>query len=301
VKIVVVGLGKMGAQIAERFLEHGHQVVAIDPNPEAVSQITAQGASGAVDRADAAAQFNGEQVVVWLMIPAGLVTQELTAWLEVLPEGSIVIDGGNSDFRNTIKHYEQAQAKQVELVDVGTSGGILGVKNGFSMMVGGSRTAYEHIEPLLQALSNPSGGYRYFGDSGAGHYVKMVHNAIEYGLMESLAEGYRMLKEGPYDNLSLADAGAVWQEASIIKSDLNQLAAEAMAENPNLDGIDGYVAESGEARWTLEVAEAKNIKLEAIQAALDVRINSQNGQTDFRTKMLAELRNKFGGHHLNKD
>lgn len=300
-KIVVVGLGKMGAQIAERFLGHGHQVVAIDPDPSAVEQIVAKGATKATDRADAVAQFKGEQVVVWLMIPAGLVTQELTAWLEVLPQNSIVIDGGNSDFRDTIKHHDQAVAGQAELIDVGTSGGILGVKNGFSMMVGGSKAAYDLVEPLLLALSQPSGGYRYFGGSGAGHYVKMVHNAIEYGVMESLAEGYRMLKEGPYENLNLADAGAVWQEASIIKSDLNQLAAEAMAENPNLDGIDGYVAESGEARWTLEVANSKNIKLEAIQAAFDVRVASQNGQTDFRTKLLAELRNKFGGHHLNKD
>lgn len=300
-KVAIVGLGKMGMQIADRFLEHGHQVVAIDPNPDTVKLAVEKGANGASDRSDAVSQFGDDQAVVWLMIPAAIVQSELAEWLKVLPAGSIVIDGGNSDFRNTKKHYEAAKSSGVSLVDVGTSGGILGIKNGFSMMVGGDKEAYETIEPLLKSLAPPSGGYRYFGQPGAGHYVKMVHNAIEYGVMESLAEGYRMLAEGSYQNLDVAAAGEVWQQASIIKSDLNQLCAEIMQENPNFDGIDGYVAESGEARWTLDVAKEKGVKLPAIQAAFDVRIASASGDISFTTKMLAALRNKFGGHHLNKD
>lgn len=299
-KVALVGLGKMGMQIAERFLGDNHGVIAIDPNPDTVNAAAQKGATSATDRAEAVSQFNGEPPVVWLMIPAGIVDKELDEWLNVLPEGSIVIDGGNSDFRDTKKHYETAKTRSAELIDVGTSGGILGMKNGFSMMVGGDETAYQKITPLLDSLAAPRGGYHYFGPSGSGHYVKMVHNAIEYGVMESLAEGYRMLREGPYERLDLAAAGKVWQESSIIQSDLNQLAADIMAENPELNGIEGYVAESGEARWTLDVAADKNIELPAIQAAFDVRIASQKGEISFATKLLAALRNKFGGHHLNK-
>lgn len=300
-KVIVVGLGKMGMQIVERFVEHKHNVIAIDPEPAAVKLAVEKGATSAVSRAKAAEQFDGQQVVVWLMIPAHIVDGELAAWLEVLPSASIIIDGGNSDFRLTKKRFQTARDKGVELIDVGVSGGILGIKNGFSMMVGGNQETASKIVPLLDSLALPRGGHHYFGDSGAGHYVKMVHNAIEYGVMESLAEGYRMLSEGPYEHMDVAAAGAVWQKESIIASDLNQLCAEIMAENPRLSEIDGYVAESGEARWTLEVAKAKDITLPAIQSALDVRVASENGEVNFATRMLAALRNKFGGHHLNKE
>lgn len=300
-KVVVVGLGKMGMQIVERFLEHKHEVVAIDPEPAAVKLAAQKGAVGAASRAKAAEMFDGQPVVVWLMIPANVVDSELAEWLAVLPSASIVIDGGNSDFRLTKKRYETARNKGVELVDVGTSGGILGIKNGFSMMVGGNQEAFSKITPLLESLSQPRGGYHYFGEPGAGHYVKMIHNAIEYGVMESLAEGYRMLHEGPYEQLDLAAAGRVWQQASIIASDLNELCAEIMEENPRLSEIDGYVAESGEARWTLEVAKSRGIDLPGIQTALDVRVASERGEVNFATRMLAALRNKFGGHHLNKE
>lgn len=300
-KVAVVGLGKMGMQIVERFLEHNHEVIAIDPEPDAVKAAVSKGATGAKSRAEAAESFDGQSAVVWLMIPSNVVDSELAEWLKVLPSTSIVIDGGNSDFRLTKKRYETAREKGIELIDVGTSGGILGIKNGFSMMVGGEQEAFSKIEPLLESLAVPRGGYHYFGPSGAGHYVKMVHNAIEYGVMESLAEGYRMLREGPYELLDLAAAGRVWQQSSIIASDLNELCAEIMEENPRLSEIDGYVAESGEARWTLDVAKDKDIKLPAIQAAFDVRIASESGDVSFATRLLAALRNKFGGHHLNKE
>lgn len=299
-KLAVVGLGKMGAQIAQMLIEAGHQIVAVDPNPEAVQAAAGFGAIAATTRVDAVSKFvDGEPAIVWLMIPAKFVTDEVAGWREVLPADSIVIDGGNTDFRETKGHAASLAEKNIKFVDVGTSGGILGLKNGFSMMAGGDEDAYHTILPVLDVLAGGRGGHDYFGPAGAGHYVKMVHNAIEYGMMESLAEGYRMLREGAYENLDLAKAGDIWQRASVIESTLNELAAEVMHEDQNLANADGYVAESGEGRWTLEIAKQKGIELPAIQTAFDVRLASQNGTTNYTTKLLAELRNKFGGHPLN--
>jgi 6-phosphogluconate dehydrogenase len=185
------------------------------------------------------------------------------------------------------------------MLDIGTSGGVWGMANGFSMMVGGNESAYQTVTPALDTLSTPNGGHKYFEQSGSGHYVKMVHNAIEYGMMESLAEGYRMLKEGPYTDINLASAGDVWQQSSVVTSWLNDLTRQALHENPELNDISGVVAESGEARWTLETAKELNIPLPAIQASFDVRLESQNGNTNFATKLLAAMRNKFGGHNIN--
>ncbi|HET6622323.1 MAG TPA: NADP-dependent phosphogluconate dehydrogenase [Candidatus Saccharimonadales bacterium] len=299
-KITIVGLGKMGSQIAERLVKSGHSVVAVDPSLAAIKAAEAFGAGSADSRQDVAEKFADEPVAVWLMIPAQFVSAEVEAWLEVLPEGSLLIDGGNTDFRETRRHAELCGAKGVNFVDVGVSGGVLGAQAGFSMMVGGDQAGYERIKPILEALAQPSGGYDYFGSAGAGHYVKMVHNAVEYGMMEALAEGYQILKEGPYDNLDLAKAGAVWQKASVIESTLNQLVAEVMVENPSQDGVSGYVAESGEARWTLEVAKETGIELPVIKTALGVRIRSGQGEVSYATKVLASLRNKFGGHKINK-
>ena len=298
-KLVLVGLGKMGGQIARRLIESGHEIVAVDPNPDAVAAAAEFGAIASTNRIDAISKFNGERVVVWLMIPATYVNDEITEWCSVLPEDAILIDGGNTDFRETKKHAALAEAKNVRFVDIGVSGGVMGLENGFSMMAGGNESAYETIRPVLDALSAPRGGYDYFGEVGSGHYVKMVHNAIEYGVMEALAEGYRMLREGPYKDLDLAKAGDVWQKASVIESTLNKLAAEIMHEDKTLSNASGYVAESGEARWTLEEAEKAHITLPAIQAAFDVRLASEKGDISYTTKLLAELRNKFGGHPLN--
>lgn len=299
-KIAVVGLGKMGAQIAKRLIEYQHQVIAVDPNATAVQAAADFGAEAARDRADAVARFGSEQAIAWLMIPAQFVTSEVEEWLKVLPAGSLLIDGGNTDYRETQKHVRMAAAKDVKFVDVGVSGGVLGTANGFSMMVGGDEASYQHIKPILDALSQPRGGHEYFGESGSGHFVKMVHNAIEYGMMESLAEGYEVLHEGPFKDLDLAKAGRVWQKASVIESTLNGLVAEIMAEDQSLNGASGYVAESGEARWTLEAAQESRLELPVIQASLDVRLASAQGKTSYATKLLAELRNKFGGHKINK-
>lgn len=298
-KLVLVGLGKMGGQIAKRLIESGHEVVAVDPNPDAVAAASEFGAIASTSRIDAVSKFNGERVIVWLMIPAAYVNDEIVEWCKVLPQDAILIDGGNTDFRETKKHAVLAGEKNVRFVDIGVSGGVMGLANGFSMMAGGDNAAYDAVVPILDALSAPRGGHDYFGEVGSGHYIKMVHNAIEYGMMEALAEGYQMLREGPYKDLDLAKAGDVWQKASVIESTLNKLATEIMHEDKTLASASGYVAESGEARWTLEEAERAHITLPAIQAAFDVRLASEKGDISYTTKLLAELRNKFGGHPLN--
>jgi 6-phosphogluconate dehydrogenase len=304
-KIAIQGLGRMGMQIAERLSLEGHTVIAHNRSPEPMETAAGFGALPATTKHDVLHAFGGDHVIVWIMLPADIVETHINEWLELLPQGSVIVDGGNSDFRLTKQRAEHIQAAGMELVDVGTRGGVLGFDNGFSMMVGGSEAGYRVLEPALTSLSKPHGSYHYFGGNGAGHYVKMVHNAIEYGMMESLAEGYRLLQDGAYDGIDLAAAGDVWQRGSIIASSLNQLSAEALHENPTLDGIEGIVAESGEARWTLEYAKEKNIPLPAIQAAFDVRLASQldtkdGGERTFATKLLAAMRNKFGGHKLNK-
>ena len=300
-KIVIVGLGKMGSQIAKKLQSAGHEIWGVVIDPLQIPELAEQGIHASLDRKEALGFFAGERATVWLMIPADVVDPELEAWLELLPQNSVMIDGGNSDYRLTRVRAAKAAEKGVHLVDVGTSGGVHGLTNGFSMMIGGEQTAYEHVEPFLKVLSEPSGAYHYFGASGSGHYVKMVHNGIEYGIMQSLAEGYRMLEEGPFKgHIDLAAAGEVWQHGSVITSWLNELTAEALAENPKLEGIEGFVAESGEARWTLETAAELGIPLPAIQAAFDVRLRSQQGDTNYATKLLAAMRNKFGGHTINK-
>ncbi len=298
-KVGFIGLGKMGSQMVTRLIEGGHEVVATDRNQETIQLAVEQGAVAAADRDELVGKL-GSPAVVWLMIPSQAVSDELAALLPLLPAGSIVIDGGNSDFRETRTHAATCLAAGVHLMDVGTSGGVLGLKDGFSMMIGGDPDVFKTIEPLIKALAQPN-GYRYFGSPGAGHYVKMIHNAIEYGMMESYAEGYRLLKDGTdYPELDLAAIADVWQHGSIIASMLNGLVADIFAENPTLEGIDGYVAQSGEAKWTLEAATKQQIDMPAVQASLDVRSASEQGNITFATKLLAAMRNAFGGHKLNK-
>lgn len=299
-KIAVAGLGRMGMQIVQKLAEDGQTVIAQNRSPEKVDQAARHGAVAAYEKTEVIEAFEGDQVVLWIMVPAESIDEQLDEWLALVPEGSIIIDGGNSDFRLTRKRAEKVLAKGSVLLDSGTSGGVWGYENGFSMMVGGDKAAFEQIEPVFRTLSLPHGAYQHFGAAGSGHYVKMVHNAIEYGMMESLAEGYRLLKEGPYENLDLAAAGEVWQHGSVVTSWLNELSQAALAENPELEGIEGYVAESGEARWALETAKNLGIPLPAIQTSFDVRLASQKGDTSFTTKMLAAMRNKFGGHSINK-
>jgi 6-phosphogluconate dehydrogenase len=301
-KIVIHGLGRMGLQISRKLSENNHEVIAHNRSHEPIEEAVSYGATAAYTKREAVQAFGDGAVVIWLMLPEEIVKSQTEEWLSLIPSGSIVIDGGNSDFRHTQKLNKILIDKGSFLVDVGTSGGVWGYQNGFSMMVGtDSAEVFQKLEPVLQTLSKPEGAYFHFGPSGSGHFVKMVHNAVEYGMMESLAEGYNMLKSGPFADIDLAAAGEVWQHHSVVTSWLNQLSRDALRENPTLNGIDGYVAESGEARWTLEVAKEKNLAMPAIQAAFDVRLASQRGEVTFATKLLAAMRNKFGGHNLNKE
>jgi 6-phosphogluconate dehydrogenase len=300
-KIIVTGLGRMGSQIAHKLADSGFDVIANNRSRTPIDDAIAYKAKAAYTKEEAIAAAGSEQVIIWMMIADTAMEEELAKWLKLVPAGSIIIDGGNSDYRLTQKRALNVKDRGSAYIDVGTSGGVWGYRNGFSMMAGGDQTAYEIIEPVLKSLAAPKGSYGYFGASGAGHFVKMVHNAIEYGMMESLAEGYRLLKEGPAEGIDLALASEVWQHGSVIVSWLNQLAGQALADNPELDGIDGKVAESGEARWALETAQAKDIPMPAIKAAFDVRLASQAGQINFTTKLLAAMRHQFGGHKINPD
>jgi 6-phosphogluconate dehydrogenase len=299
--IAVQGLGRMGMQIVRKLCENGHTVVAHNRSQGPLDEAAGYGATIATTKQAVVEAFDGQPLAVWVMLPADIVDDQVDEWLTLAPAGSIIIDGGNSDYRQTKQLNEAVKAKNCSLIDVGTSGGVWGYQNGFSMMVGGDdQAAVESVTPALTTLAKPEGAFHHFGPSGSGHFVKMTHNAVEYGMMESLAEGYRVLKEGPYQGLDLAAAGEVWQHHSVVTSWLNELCRDALRENPELEGIEGYVAESGEARWTLETARDLNLPLPSIQAAFDVRLASQKGEVNFATKLLSAMRNKFGGHQLNK-
>jgi len=300
-KIAISGLGRMGGQIAQKLAEDGHEIIAHNRSPEPIAEAVKHGAHAAYKKEDVVTAFAGQPVVLWIMLPAEIIDAQLDEWLKLVPKGSLIIDGGNSDFRHDKARAEKVKAAGSSFMDVGTSGGVWGYKNGFCMMAGGDEQDFKKIEPALKTLAAPSGGYDYFGPNGTGHFVKMVHNAVEYGMMQSLADGYLILKEGPFKEIDLAKAGNVWQKKSVITSWLNELATEALSENPELKGIEGKVAETGEARWTLEVAKEMGIPMPAIQSAFDVRVASQNGEINFGTKLLAAIRNKFGGHAINPD
>lgn len=298
-KVGFIGLGRMGSQMVARLLNNSHQVVAYDVDPAAAQRVRRLGARPVQTRQELV-QALGERPVVWLMIPARYVDTEIGELLQLLPSGGIIVDGGNSDYRKTLERYSRCREKGIELVDVGTSGGVLGLHDGFSMMVGGTDQAVRAVEPLIKSLAQAH-GYRHFGPTGTGHYIKMVHNAIEYGLMESYAEGYRLLKEGPLHDIDLAGVASVWQRGSIIQSHLNGLAADALRKHPQLDQTDGIVFETGETGWALDVADEASVDMPSIAAAVKVRRDSEKGHVNFATKLLAVLRHAFGGHPLRRD
>lgn len=299
-KIGFIGLGRMGGNMVGRLIKGGHEVLVTGRNPEHVAAAAAEtGATAAKDYADLVHNL-GDNPVVWLMLPSDVVEGEISKIIDLMPKGGVIVDGGNSDYRETKRRAGLAAERGVTLVDAGTSGGILGATAGYCIMVGGDKPAVDRLEPLFQCLAQP-GGWAYMGPAGSGHYVKMIHNAIEYGMMESLAEGFNLLKNGSdYQDLNLAQIAGIWQHGSVVESLLNRLCGEALRQSPGLDGIDGFVAESGEARWTLETAKEQNLPMPAVQAAMDVRLASQQGQTNFGTKLLAAMRHGFGGHAINK-
>ncbi len=297
-KIGMVGLGKMGGNMAARLVNSGHEVVGIDPSEDNAQMAVDRGVAVVTDKEQLLDSLP-EQKIVWLMIPSQFVTDQINAWLEILPSGSVIIDGGNSKFEETIKHGKLANDKGVQFVDVGVSGGIIGAKAGYSLMVGGELSVYSLLGPIFESLAQP-GGFGHFGPTGSGHYIKMVHNAIEYGMMEAFAEGYDLIEASPFPPVDYAKLAGVWQNGSVVQSFLNSLAIQIFSENRNLDGIEGKVNMLGEAQWAADFAKSKNVDVRVIQASIDRRAESMDGNISFATKFLAALRNHFGGHAINK-
>jgi 6-phosphogluconate dehydrogenase len=301
-KLGIIGLGRMGTGIAERLLEGGHEVVAWNRHADKVQPLVDKGAT----RAETIADFKNLPAprVVWAMVPAGEATEEVifgeNGLASTLEPGDIIIDGGNSHYTDSVAHSKRLLADHnIHLIDIGTSGGLSGRENGYCLMVGGDTGSYEHIKPALESIDQ-SGGLGHFGPAGAGHYVKMVHNAIEYGMMQSMAEGFDLLMHCEYADLDLHQVADVWQHGSIVESFLIGLCRNVFATNPHLDGIEGYVAENGEARWTVEAAKAHHVTLPSVELALKVRADSQTGTVTDTTRILAALRQEFGGHSIEK-
>lgn len=297
-KVGFVGLGKMGSQIVRKLLDAQHQVVVYDVNPDAVAACTKLGATPASGREELV-RLLGKRPTVWLMIPADFVQAEVDTFSLVLPKDSILVDGGNSHFTDTIARHQQCHGNGISYVDVGTSGGVMGLTQGFSMMVGGEAAAVKRIKPLLHILAQPHGTYSHVGPSGYGHYVKMIHNGIEYALMQAYAEGYDLLRYGPLANIDLAAVAKTWQQGSIVASTLNALTADILHRNPELHGIAGRVDSNGEGAWTEQAASQAGIAMPGLRAALAVRnASKQPGGDYFATKLLAAMRHEFGGHPL---
>jgi 6-phosphogluconate dehydrogenase len=285
-QIGMVGLGRMGAGMAARLRAGGHEVVGYDRDP-AVTEVATL--------ADLVAKL-GAPRVVWVMVPAGEPTQQtIDALAELLEIGDVVIDGGNSNFRDTIRRAEALAEQGVELVDAGTSGGVWGLERGFCLMTGGSPAAFRRVEPALATLAPPN-GYAHVGGSGAGHFVKMVHNGIEYGLLQAYAEGFEILKASKvYPGLDLHQVADLWRHGSVVASWLLDLTERALAADPNLTGVAGYVPDSGEGRWTIMEAIEEDVPANVIAASLFARFASRQDDS-FAMKMIAALRNQFGGH-----
>ncbi|MCB4756381.1 MAG: decarboxylating 6-phosphogluconate dehydrogenase [Elusimicrobia bacterium] len=297
-QIGLIGLGRMGMNMARRLLRAKHEVVVFNRTLEKVDLISKEGAVGTRSLEEFVQKLKAPRVA-WLMLPAGQTLDDHIEKLGALLEkGDIVIDGGNSYYKDDLRHAEALKKKGIRYLDAGVSGGIWGLKNGYCSMVGGEKKDFDTIEPLLKDLA-PKDGYFYCGPTGAGHYVKMVHNGIEYGLMQAYAEGLELLKASPYD-LDLKKIADLWNHGSVVRSWLLELAAEALAEDPQLASLSGYVEDSGEGRWTAKEAIDRGVAAPVISMALYQRFLSREKDT-FGNKVLAALRNKFGGHEVVKE
>ena len=290
----MIGLGRMGANMAERLTRGGHRVTGFDPNPEARARAAAAAASlpQLVEKLAAPR-------VLWLMVPAGPPVDETIAALAPhLAAGDTLIDGGNSFYRDTQRRARQLTESRIAYVDVGTSGGIWGRENGYCMMVGGEQAIVERLRPVFQTLApTPEKGWAHVGPSGAGHFVKMVHNGIEYGLMQAYAEGFALMQHKRDFSLDLHAIAEVWREGSVIRSWLLDLTASALRENPGLDGIAPHVADSGEGRWTVAEAIALDVPAPVITLSLLERLRSRD-RNSYTDRLLAALRREFGGHDV---
>ncbi|MBL8045382.1 MAG: decarboxylating 6-phosphogluconate dehydrogenase [Anaerolineales bacterium] len=300
-EIAIVGLGKMGGNMARRLLKGGHRVVGFNRSREVIDQITAEaGMTPAYTLAEAVSKLSAPRAV-WLMLPAGQATLDgVKQLMELLTPGDIVIDGGNSNYKDDARNAELLKTKNIHFVDVGTSGGIWGLTEGYSMMVGGEKEAVEHLRPIFEALAPAADkGWGHVGPHGAGHYVKMVHNGIEYGMMQAYAEGFEIMKAKKEFGLDLHQISRIWQNGSVVRSWLLDLTADALAEDQDLSAIKGFVPDSGEGRWTVFDSIDLDVPAPIITLSLMMRFVSRQDES-YAAKLLAAMRNKFGGHAVKK-
>jgi 6-phosphogluconate dehydrogenase len=297
-RLAMIGLGRMGGNMSERLMKGGHEVVVYDRSAEAVANYVRLGATASSGAGDAAAKL-GAPRVVWIMVPAGKpVDDTIAAMLPSLAKGDVIIDGGNSNFRDSMRRAAELRAKGIEFIDSGTSGGIWGLANGYCLMIGASDSAFQLCEPIFRTLA-PENGYAHVGPPGAGHYVKMIHNGIEYGMLQAYAEGYEILHCSKDFKLDLRQIAAVWNHGSVVRSWINELAEQAFAADATLADIKGYVEDSGEGRWTVQEAIDLNVPAPVITLSLLARLQSRESDA-FSAKVIAALRNEFGGHAVKK-
>ncbi|HEY9227839.1 MAG TPA: decarboxylating 6-phosphogluconate dehydrogenase [Gemmatimonadaceae bacterium] len=291
----MIGLGRMGGNMTERLMRHGQTVVAFDRTAAVLAKYEKLGAIPAPNFMKLTESLATPRVV-WMMVPAGdPVDQTIATLRPLLSAGDIIVDGGNSNFHDTIRRAKELAEAGIDLIDCGTSGGVWGLENGYCLMVGGRDAAVKHCEPIFTALA-PENGYAHVGPSGAGHYVKMIHNGIEYGLLQAYAEGYEILHASKsFPNLDLRQIGEVWQHGSVVRSWLNELAVRAFSRDPSLADIKGWVDDSGEGRWTVQEAIDVDVPAPVITIALQTRFRSRQADS-FGAKTIAALRNEFGGH-----
>lgn len=296
----MIGLGRMGGNMTQRLLRGGHRVVAYDPDEGARRAAQNAGADGAASIAEVAAMLAAPRAV-WVMVPAGDVTDAtINELADALSAGDAIIDGGNSNYKQTIRRAAAVKARGIEMLDSGTSGGVWGLTEGYSLMVGGDAAAFARLEPIFQTLApSADSGYGRVGPSGAGHFVKMVHNGIEYGMMQAFAEGFELMEAKRDLELDLAQIAEIWRYGSVVRSWLLDLTAAALEESGDLAGIAAYVEDSGEGRWTLEESIELAVPIPVIAASLQARFRSRQSEP-FGAKLLAAMRNQFGGHSVRK-
>jgi 6-phosphogluconate dehydrogenase len=296
----MIGLGRMGGNMAQRLIAGGHQVVVYDPVEKAVAATVKQGARGALSYTDLVSKLARPRAI-WLMVPSGEPTETAMSTLAAeLGPDDVIIDGGNSNYKDSMRRAAVLAEKGISFLDAGTSGGVWGLKEGYCLMVGGDDKAFHRLEPIFQTLApSPERGYGHVGPSGAGHFVKMVHNGIEYGLMQSYAEGFELMQVKPGFDLDLKQIAEVWRHGSVVRSWLLDLVALALEKDPNLKSIQGYVEDSGEGRWTVQESIDLRVPIPVITQSLQARFRSRQEQS-FGAKLLAALRQQFGGHAVKK-
>lgn len=310
-QIGILGLGKMGSRLMEKLLKEGHEVVAWNRSRDVLDQLKIDKGEYIVkQKLQISYGIEGlrdslfKPRVFWLMLPAGEATESVLAEVVNIAEGGdVIIDGGNAHFKDTQRRFDTLTPKGIKFLGIGVSGGIRGQEAGFCIMAGGNKEGYEYLLPAIESLAKPEGGYNYFGIGGAGHFIKMVHNGIEYGMMQALGEGFGVLEKSPY-SLNLLDVASVYQRGSIIRSFLLDMAVAAFVEDPSFVNIEGIIAATGEGKWTIEQAKEELVPVDVIMKSLEFRERSQYDkavQESFAAKLVAALRKQFGGHEVKRN